>query len=118
MTLPLDVIKDIIGHFGGFGNPGFGKAKHQQETRRRASFLDFDFFTGFLNAEIRGKPPSASAGDGGKENGRLVYCQWGTDLPNDWLVEVSNEEGCIRRAAARDGFAQADAGPPDTIPLN
>jgi hypothetical protein len=35
--------------------------------------LAVDFFTGFLNAEMRGKPPSVSADVGGKENGRLLY---------------------------------------------
>ena len=29
-----------------------------------------------------------------------------------------NEESCIRRAAARNGFPQADFGPSDTISLN
>jgi hypothetical protein len=28
MTLPLDVMTAIIGHFGRFGNLGFGKVKH------------------------------------------------------------------------------------------
>jgi hypothetical protein len=31
MTLPLDVMTAIIGHFGGFGNVGFGKVKHLQK---------------------------------------------------------------------------------------
>jgi hypothetical protein len=50
-----------------------GKALNCQETRRRVSVLDVDFFTGFLDAEISGKPPPASAGGECKENGRLFY---------------------------------------------
>jgi hypothetical protein len=43
-----------------------------QKTRRGAAFLDVDSFTGFLDAEMRGKPPPASAGGGDKEIGHLI----------------------------------------------
>jgi hypothetical protein len=38
-----------------------------KETRQRARFPDVDSFTGFLNVEMRGNPPSASAGGNDKE---------------------------------------------------